>query len=212
MNKGGIRALAAPDKACSLRLVLMRHGEPAKQAHGRCYGSLDVGLSEAGREQIRSRMDLLRSLAPHVMYTSTRKRSIESAHEIRHMLGMEARTVPDLCEIDFGAFEGLTYAEIEGRYPQEYKQWMEHPTEITFPDGESFQTMKNRIIGFLASLFHNHGSQTVLTISHGGVNRILLADALGLPDDKIFRIEQAYAAVNVIDYRAQSALVRLVNG
>jgi broad specificity phosphatase PhoE len=72
--------------------------------------------------------------------------------------------------------------------------------------------MKNRIIGFLASLFHNHGSQTVLTISHGGVNRILLADALGLPDDKIFRIEQAYAAVNVIDYLAQSALVRLVNG
>jgi broad specificity phosphatase PhoE len=52
----------------------------------------------------------------------------------------------------------------------------------------------------------------VLTISHGGVNRILLADALGLPDDKIFRIEQAYAAVNVIDYLAQSALVRLVNG
>jgi len=125
---------------------------------------------------------------------------------------MQARAAPELCEIDFGAFEGLTYAEIESRYPQEYKQWMEHPTEITFPDGESFPGMKDRVIGFLASLFHNHGSQTVLTISHSGVNRILLADALGLSDDKIFRIEQTYAAVSIIDYFAQSAMVRLVNG
>jgi alpha-ribazole phosphatase/probable phosphoglycerate mutase len=125
---------------------------------------------------------------------------------------MQAHAVPDLCEIDFGAFEGLTYAEVESRYPQEYKQWMERPTEIKFPGGESFAGMKDRVIGFLISLLRNHGSQTVLTISHGGVNRILLADALGLSGDKIFRIEQAYAAVNVIDYSAQSALVKLVNG
>src|SRR5882672_6523231 len=115
MNKGEIRPLAAPDKACSLRLVLMRHGEPAEQAHGRCYGSLDVGLSEAGREQVRSRTDLLRSLAPHVLYTSTCKRAVESADEIRHKLNVQAHAVPDLCEIDFGAFEGLTYAEVESR-------------------------------------------------------------------------------------------------
>ena len=212
MNKGQIGSLPALDKGCSLRLVLMRHGEPAAQAHGRCYGSLDVGLSEAGREQIRSQMDLLRSLAPHVMYTSTCKRAVESADEIRHKLNMQARPVPELCEIDFGAFEGLTYAEIESRYPQEYKRWMEHPTEIKFPDGESFSGMKDRVIGFLASLFRNHGSRTVLTISHGGVNRVLLAQALELSDDKIFRIEQTYAAVSIIDYFAQSALVRLING
>ncbi len=103
-------------------------------------------------------MDLLRSLAPHVAYTSTCKRAVESADEIRHKLNMQVRAVPELCEIDFGAFEGLTYAEVESRYPQKYKHWMEHPTQINFPDGESFSDMKNRVIGFLASLFLNHGS------------------------------------------------------
>lgn len=190
----------------------MRHGKPVEQAHRRCYGSLDVGLSEAGREQIRSRVNFLRSLAPDVLYTSTSKRAVESAAEIKLELNMQARAVPELREIDFGAFEGLTYEEIESRYPLEYKGWMEHPTKIKFPDGDSFFDMKDRVIGFRASLFRNHRSQTVLTISHGGVNRILLAHALGLSDDKIFRIEQTYAAVNIIDYLAQSAVVRLING
>jgi len=212
MNQAEIRCLPPRDSGCSLRLVLVRHGEPSEEVHGRCHGILDVGLSEAGRQQLCSRIDLLRSLTADVMYTSTSKRAFESANEINRHLTLPVQAVAELCEINFGEFEGLTYSEIESRYPQEFQQWMERPTEIKFPRGESFPEMNDRVLGFLAFLVRVHRGQTVLIVSHAGVNRIILADALGLSSDKLFRIDQAYAAVNVIDYFPQSAVVRLMNG
>lgn len=190
----------------------MRHGKPADEAKGICYGRLDVGLSEAGRAQIHGRMSLLLSLAPDVIYTSTSTRATESATEVEGPLKLQAQAVPELCEIDFGAFEGLSYTEVEKQFPQEFRQWMECPTDSKFPGGESFLDLKRRAISFQQSLLPKHRNQTVLIISHAGVNRVLLADALGLPDRQIFRIDQRHAGVSIIDYLPDSAFVRLVNG
>lgn len=195
-----------------LRLVLMRHGKPADEAQGICYGRLDVGLSDSGRAQIRSRISLLRFLAPDVIYTSTSTRATESATEVEGLLNLQAQAVPELCEIDFGAFEGLTYAELERRFPREFRRWMESPTDTNFPGGEGFFDLKRRAIAFQRSLLVKHERKTVLIISHAGINRVLLADALGLPDGHIFRIDQTYAGVSVIDYLPDSVFVRLMNG
>lgn len=195
-----------------LRLVLMRHGRPADEAKGICYGRLDVRLSEAGREQIRSRISLLRSLAPDVIYTSSSRRATESATEIEGPLNLQAQAAPELCEIDFGAFEGLSYTELERRFPQEFRQWMECPTDSKFPGGEGYLDLKQRVIAFQRSLLSKYEGETVLIVSHAGVNRVLLADALGLPDRQIFRIDQSHAGLSIIDYLSDSALVRLVNG
>ena len=195
-----------------LRLVLMRHGKPADEAEGICHGRLDVRLSDEGRAQIRNRLNLLRSLAPDAIYTSTSRRAIESATEIEAPLNLQAQAVPELCEIDFGAFEGLTYTELEKQFPQEFKHWMECPTDTRFPGGEGFIDLKRRVISFQQSLLPKHENQTILIISHAGVNRALLADALGLPGKQIFRIDQRHAGISIIDYLSDSAWVRVVNG
>lgn len=213
MNGKTLFRFANRDDSCGLRLILMRHGTPAEEVHGRCYGRLDVGLSPDGRQEIDGKIALIQSMKPQALYTSPCKRTIESAEEIGRRLNLKPTPVPQLCEIDFGAFEGLTYQEIASRYPHEYKLWMERPTDIKFPQGESLEEMKGRAFGFLEFLSHAHRSQTVLVLSHGGVNRVLLADALRLATENLFRIDQAYAAVNVIDYYpADFALVRLMNG
>lgn len=207
-----------PDNSCLLRLVLMRHGKPTIETRERCYGSLDVSLSPEGHKQLLHKIALLQSLQPAALYTSTSKRAMESAESIcknlTNLKGLKVqpKPCPDLCEINFGDFEGLTYEEIEQRYPQEYQQWVQAPTTIKFPGGESFAEVKQRALGFLAHLFRAHAGQTVLAISHSGVNRLLLAEALGLPQENLFRIDQQYAAVNVIDYYPNFTLVRLVNG
>ena len=195
-----------------LRLILMRHGKPSDEAQGICYGRLDVGLSDIGRAQVRSRLGLLLSLAPDVLYTSTSRRAAESATEVAGRLNLQAQAVSELCEIDFGAFEGLTYTELEKRFPQEFREWMGSPTTSTFPGGERFLDLKQRAITFRDSLLHKHVTKTVLVISHAGINRVLVADALGLPDSYIFRIDQAYAGLSIIDYLPGFALVRLLNG
>ena len=200
-----------PDRY-SLRLILVRHGEPEEQVKGKCFGRTDPAMSELGRVQIQAKLEAIRNFNVRALYTSPLKRASESAAIIGASLRLCSIVSPELQEINFGDFEGHSYGEIEEAYPQEYKLWMEHPTEIKFPGGESFAEMKARITTFQNTLQHLHRGETVVLVSHGGTNRILLAAALGLPDERVFRIDQAYGAINIIDYFHEYPVVRLVNG
>lgn len=199
-------------KGYSLRLVLIRHGEPEREAEGRCYGRLDIGLSDAGRKQIQDKLKLIRNFKAVALYASPLKRAMESAAIAGASLGLQPTAAPDLQEINFGCFEGLTYSEIEKLYPEEFRVWMERPAEIKFPQGESFAEVKARVLRFKEFLLQTHAGDAVVLVSHGGANRIILAEALGVQDHMIFRIDQAYAAINIIDYFQGSPIVRLVNG
>lgn len=196
----------------SLRLVLVRHGEPAQEAKSRCYGRLDIGLSDIGRTQIQAKSCLIRNFPAVALYASPLKRAMDSAAIVGACLGLQPIISPELQEINFGCLEGLTYSEIERLYPKEFRQWMERPSEIKFPEGESFAEVKARVLKFKEFLLNTHDGKTVILVSHAGTNRIMLAEALGIFDHMVFRIDQAYAAINIIDYFQGSPIVRLVNG
>jgi broad specificity phosphatase PhoE len=116
-----------------------------------------------------------------------------------------------LREIDFGEFEGLTYDDIAKRFPETYDRWMTAPTAVMFPGGESFSTMSARVREAIDHIRRTHRGETVVTVSHGGVNRIVLAAALDLDPRRIFRLHQAYASVSVIDYIGDEPVVRAIN-
>jgi len=193
------------------RLILIRHGEPEAYTRGRCYGKLDVGLSNLGREQISSVARRLKKTPLSAVYSSPRQRAYESAKIIAVEHNLDVSTDPRLCEIDFGEFEGLTYDEAAERYPEEYRAWMEQPTEVTFPGGESFTVVRERVRRCVEGLHSSHSGQIVAVISHGGVNRVILAEALHLESKYVFRLDQSYASVSIIDYYDQTPVVRLVN-
>ena len=88
---------------------------------------------------------------------------------------------------------------------------MQSPTEVTFPGGESFSVMRERVIEAANEIRAMHENQVAAIVSHGGVNRIILADALNMKPADIFRLDQSYAAISIIDYYDQFPLVRLVN-
>lgn len=180
------------------RVWLIRHGEPAEEARHRCYGSLDVGLSEKGQAQMAEIAQYLKHESVAAIYSSPRSRALDSARILTAGYSCHLEIVRDLREIDFGDFEGLSYDEIAARYPELYRQWMEKPTEVRFPNGESFPEMRDRILrAFDAIQTERHG-QTVAIISHGGVNRVLIARALQMPDHALFRLAQDYAAMNLL--------------
>ena len=117
----------------------------------------------------------------------------------------------DLREMDFGEFEGLPYDEIAARYPDIYRQWMETPTEVRFPNGEIFSEMRDRVLRAFETIQRERKGQTVAIISHGGVNRILIARALQMPDNCLFRLAQDYAAINLLAFMDGFPSVRLLN-
>jgi alpha-ribazole phosphatase/probable phosphoglycerate mutase len=193
------------------RVWLIRHGEPADEARHRCYGSLDVGLSKKGREQMEHVAGYLKSEPITSIYTSPRSRAREGARILAATVSHPVEVVEGLREIDFGDFEGLTYDEIAARYPDLYRKWMEKPTEVLFPNGESFPEMRTRVLKSFEAIQHKHDGETIAIVSHGGVNRIVLAGALQIPDKCIFRLAQDYAAVNLLAFMHGFPVVQLLN-
>ena len=192
------------------RLILVRHGEPDDSVRGRCYGRLDPGLSPRGREQMHRAWEVLRRQPVEAIYSSPSRRAVESAG-MRAPDTMAVAVDERLREIDFGAFEGLAYVEISARHPREYEEWMTRPTEVTFPGGESFSAMSARVRAALGRILQTHRGETVVIVAHGGVNRVALAAALDLDPRRVFRLDQAYACLNVIDHVGDEPIVRLMN-
>lgn len=194
------------------RLLLIRHAEPADDAQGRCYGSLDVDLSPTGAAHALRLGDALAQIPLAAVYTSPRLRAAHTAAAIAAPHGIEPVAEDDLRELDFGELEGRTYDEIAETQPELYRRWMETPTEVEFPGGESYARLRERVLHVVGAIRLRHPDGTVVAVSHGGPVRVLLADALAMPATALFRLSQGYGAVNVLEWIGDFPLVRLVNG
>jgi broad specificity phosphatase PhoE len=179
---------------------------------GRCYGSLDVDLSARGRALAELLAEVLAGSPLAAIYTSPRRRTKATAAPIAARHGLVPKVLDELAELDFGAFEGRTYEEIEASDPELFKRWMEGPTDVRFPGGEAFADLRIRALCAADALRRTHAGSTILLVTHGGVARALLAEVLGMPAQAIFRLGQRYGALNIIDYIGDVPLVRAVNG
>jgi broad specificity phosphatase PhoE len=189
------------------RFWLIRHGEP--------LAGRDAGLSGKGLAQMARVAEELKAESIAAIYTSPLPRALESARIVAGGLlippALPLEVVADLREIDFGDFEGLAYDEIAARYPDLYRQWMETPTEVRFPNGETFSEMRVRVLRAFDAIRRERVGQTVVIVSHGGVNRILIAWALEMPGHCLFRLGQDYAAMNLLTFIGDSPCVQLLN-
>ena len=168
------------------RLLLIRHGRPVDDARGRCYGRLDVGLSPEGLVEAAG---LGHALTAATVVSSPARRALETAIALG-----EPEVDERLRELDFGELEGRTYEEIERERPELFAAWMRTPTEVRFPGGEGFEDLRRRAAAAATELRARHDGGTVAVVTHGGVVRALVADALGLPSAAIFRSTSAMPA------------------
>jgi alpha-ribazole phosphatase len=194
------------------RLLLIRHAQPREEAHGRCYGTLDIGLSARGLRHARHLARTLDRIDLAAIYSSPRQRALETAAALGQFHELAPIVDDRLREIDFGDFEGRTYEEIALSHPYLYRQWMETPTLVEFPRGESYTKLRMRALAALQSIRAGHPGEAVVIVAHGGVLRAMLAHCLAIPDNAIFRIDQSYGAISIIDWIDDVAIVRLING
>jgi alpha-ribazole phosphatase len=194
-----------------MRIVLVRHAEAEESARGRCYGSLDVGLSARGRSQCAALGDALACEHVASIVSSPRIRALETARAIaeRHELGVQVD--PAVRELDFGELEGRAYDEIATSMPDLYAEWMTNPTRVRFPGGESYADLAHRALRAVEALRRSLSGQTVVVVTHGGVVRAVVADALEIPDDRIFRLAVDPASLSVVDWVADVPIVVALN-
>lgn len=190
--------------ATATSLVLVRHGVTAHTVDKRFSGGLgggNPGLSEEGRAQVRATADWLSPLAEgiDVLVASPVRRTRESAEIIGDRLDKPVLIEDGLAEMEFGSWDGLTFAEIRERYPDEIDAWLGSLDEPA-GGGESFRVVEKRVLASLDRLLEDHHGRTVLAVSHVTPIKVLVARAIGAPLDAVYRMELAPASVSVLSF------------
>lgn len=194
-----------------MQLVLVRHAEPTEDVHGRCYGRLDVPLSGRGRAQGRRLAAALSGEPVTAIVSSPRLRARKTAQAIAEPHGLAVAVVEELRELDFGELEGRTYEEIAASRPELFERWMRAPTSVRFPGGESYEDLHARAIDAISLLRASYHSLLVVAVTHAGVVRAVLADALGMPADRVFRLAVDTASITRVEWQQDLPIVRSVN-
>lgn len=196
------------------RIFLLRHPQVSGADSGRFWGHSDVPLSKDGKKQIKQVVDRMSEERIQAIYSSDLQRTRQLADAIgraqRPRRKVEA--MPDFRELSLGVWEGMTYQEIENKYPEELAARMANMPEFCITDGESLNQMAQRVMPAFQDMVAAHQGENICLVAHAGVNRVILSKIMGAPLDRIFRLDQAYACLNIIDvFEDGLPLIRLMN-
>lgn len=193
------------------KLLLVRHGQTAGNSLDRYWGRTDVELSEAGLRHAEQLRERLRGYKINAVYASRLKRATITARIISEPHHLSPTPCPDLDEIDFGDFEGLTFDEIGQRHPKLAAQLARWTIRPRFPGGESATEFEARVAAFLPRLATHAESETVLVVAHAGTLRMLICDLLkvGLTHWRKFRLD--LGSLSIVDTHGPVAVLSLLN-
>ncbi len=195
------------------RIYLIRHGQVAGYETPAYNGHADVALTEYGISQYHQLQERLTDTGITACYSSDLSRCAIGAGIICSLRGIKPHLRPELRELNIGIWEGMTWEEITSRYPQQWQARLADIVNYRVPEGENLLDLAARAIPALKEIVRAHSGENVLVVGHGGMNRVLLLDAINAPLAALFNIEQKYACLNIIDYYEDGkTVVNLLNG
>ena len=195
------------------RLYLCRHGEVDGAGAMRYNGHKDVAMTARGVAQMETLRDRLVRERITGIFSSDLSRASIGAAIIGGPHGLKAASIPALRERNIGVWEGLTWDEIKGRWPEQWAAWIGDIVNFKPEGGESLLELSARIIPALEKLIADNAGGDIVLVGHGGVNRVILSHLLGMPLGRIFSIEQNFGCLNIIDFHEDGIpVVNLLNG
>jgi broad specificity phosphatase PhoE len=175
------------------RIILVRHGQTAWNREERFRGREDLPLDETGRRQaMAAGQRIAANWSPTAIHCSPLQRAVQTARSIGDACGLSVLPWPDLIDIDYGQWQGLTPAEAT-----------KAPQTVQIPCGESLATVRARTFAALQEIICRHPGETVVVVAHTVVNRLLLCAILGLDNSRFWRLRQETAAINVFEWDGQ---------
>ena len=174
------------------RCFLVRHGVTDWNSEGRIQGQSDTPLNEAGHRQAHRLRLRLASVSFAAAWSSDLRRGSDTAAAILQGRNLRLQTTPDLREKHFGAWEGLTFREVQARYPDLYcNRLMSGDPAFAPPGGESDLQLYARAGVVADRLLQAHAGRdgNLLVVSHGGTLRALVARLMDLPAPKMLGIQ-----------------------
>jgi alpha-ribazole phosphatase len=185
-----------------LRLDLLRHGET--ELGGGLRGSLDDALTEKGWQQMRSAV--IEQGPWDRVISSPLQRCARFAEEFAGQMGLPVAFDQNLQELHFGRWEGQSAAALMETDAEALGLFWADPYSFTPPQGEPVAEFSVRVRVAVARLQAAYAGERVLLISHGGVMRLLLAQARGLPREQLLNLEVGHGALFSLSVDADGLL------
>lgn len=210
------RADAAVDMGT---IWLLRHGQTTANAQAVIQGPrIDAPLSDLGRRQAASLGEALAGQPIEAVYSSplVRARDTADAVVLRHQRRaatakgqIAVQVVPELYEMDYGAFIGRNYADIKPEMDQVLDAWRLGFVDEPFPGGESALLAQTRIRPFAARLLESARGRDVAVVAHGRINRVLIATLTGAGLTRLEEFPQSNASITELAVDAAVTVKRL---
>ena len=191
------------------KVLLVRHGDIAADM-GRYWGHTDVPLSESGIRQAHRLAQRLADEEIDLAYSSDLRRTSDTVAIVAGGHRVAPAICPELREISFGHCEGLTFEEMQDRYPCTQNIWREGGDDIPFPGGESVRMLRERV-GTFAERLRDECPGTALVVAHGGPLGVLVCCLAQLDSSKWRELHIERASLSVIDTRDDGGRVLLLN-
>ncbi len=164
-------------------------------------GGEDPGLSDEGREQARRAAEALVERGVEVIVASPMRRTRQTAEIAAAALGLEIEWDEGFVEAAFGAWEGLTFAQVMERSPDDLQAWLSS-TAVAPPGGESIDQVTVRVRQARDRMLARHGGRSVLTVSHVTPINTLVRLAIDAPASSVYRMRVLPGALSTVEWFA----------
>jgi alpha-ribazole phosphatase len=189
-------------------LLFIRHAET--DMAGAFCGQSDPPINAAGHRQIARLIESLRSESIATVFTSDLERALTTARGIAELSAVPCEPRRNLREIDFGAWEGLTWEQIEAFDSTFAQQWLDRFPYLTAPQGESFKAFQARILAEISDLVRQPQEGQVAVVTHAGVMRVVLQNLCGVDEKTAWALSKPYCCI--FRYKAHARAVEHLQG
>ncbi|MEM0083814.1 MAG: histidine phosphatase family protein [Candidatus Methanomethylicia archaeon] len=185
-----------------MKILLIRHGETEWNVERVFRGRKDIPLSKIGRKQAELLGKYLRDIDINVVYSSPLKRALETAEYIveYHDKPVEIIVDDDLIDINYGSWEGKSEDEVKEIYGELYEEWINNPHLVKFPNGESLEDVRSRLMRFIGKIVRGIEGNIAI-VSHRVVLKVMICMLLGLDNSKFWNIRIDCGGITIFEYK-----------
>lgn len=180
-------------------IILARHGETEWNAEEIFRGRIDVDLNETGIGEAELLAEHLSYMAIAAVYSSPLKRALQTAEMIARHHDVKVEVSPQLIDLDYGEWQGLSHETVRDRYGQLYHEWLNSPQLVKMPAGESLDDVRRRAISLVEDITAK-AEGTVVLVSHRVVHKVLICALLALDISHFWNIRIDTAGISVFAY------------
>lgn len=181
-----------------ITLYLVRHGETIWNKIGRYQGSTDVELNENGREQAKKAAQWFKNVHLDSIISSPLRRAVYTAEEIAKIQKCSVETDSGIRELSFGDWEGLTYTEIEERWPGMIEDMYHDASKLKLPHGETFEECQRRCMKSIKELIARGDNKSYAIVCHGAALRTIICGMLNIPLNLSWNFALSNASISVL--------------